>query len=387
MLGPAKDQGEPDRAATVEAAFTSERIASLLRPFEGARGILLAVSGGPDSIALMLLAAAWARGRAAPPPVRVATVDHGLRKDSRREAEQVAVWAAALGLPHAILVWEGAKQKSRIQELARRARYGLLFDHAAAVGADIVATAHHADDQAETILFRLARGSGLAGLSGMAGACERAGILHSRPLLGCAKAELVALCDASAHPYFDDPSNGDPAYARTRLRKLGGVLAELGFDREALLRLGRRAERAEIALAEQALAVRAALAARREPGSFFADISSLAGQPEEILLRILAFEIKELGDRDQILRLERLEAMTIALRHALQAGASFTATLGGAAIRLGAAGDLTLRRESTRRRGLTPSQNPSGGEGGKDRRHRAVQGLPLGKDEDEAYIA
>ncbi|WOJ89872.1 tRNA lysidine(34) synthetase TilS [Methylocapsa polymorpha] len=306
-------------------------------------------------MALMLLAAEWAHLRAGP-PLCVATIDHGLRKDSRFEAEQVAQWAAARALPHTILVWNGGGLKSRIQERAREARYELLFAYAARIGADIVATAHHADDQAETILFRLLRGSGLAGLSGMAESCTRNGLVHSRPLLQCSKAELVALCEAKAHPFLNDPSNQNPAYARTRMRGLSGFLAEQGLDRNALLRLGRRAARAEAALAAQTEIAHANVIAKREPGRFSANFICLADEPEEIFLRVLAREIKMLSEEKPVLRLARLEALTLTLRHALGAGEAFAATLGGCAIRLRRDGTLTLTRESGRRRGLANTQ-------------------------------
>ena len=176
----------------------------------------------------------------------------------------VAEWACRLGLPHATLAWTGAKPKSRIQERARQARYELLFAHAARIGADVVATAHHADDQAETILFRLLRGSGPGGLSGMAASRARLGLTHARPLLQCSKAELIACCAAKAHPFVTDPSNSDPAYARTRMRALAGLLEKEGLSREALLRLGRRAARAEAALAARACAVAETLPAERD---------------------------------------------------------------------------------------------------------------------------
>src|SRR5580704_18066499 len=189
---------KPSPRAPGKAGFSAGDIVALFSPWEAARGIVLGVSGGPDSVALMLLAADWARARARapPPPVYVATVDHGLRKDSRGEAEMVARWAAGLARPHAVLVWDGGKPKSRIQERAREARYQLLFDFAARIGADHLMTAHHADDQAETILFRLLRGSGVSGLSGMANSSERNGLILARPLLDHAKADLAALCES-----------------------------------------------------------------------------------------------------------------------------------------------------------------------------------------------
>ena len=333
--------------APAKAGFTASDIGALFSPWEAARGIVLGVSGGPDSVALMLLAAEWARARARPPPLYVATVDHGLRQDSRGEAEMVARWAAGLALPHAILVWDGVKPKSRIQERAREARYELLFDCATRIGADHVMTAHHADDQAETILLRLLRGSGVSGLSGMASSSDRNGLILARPLLAHAKADLATLCESRAHPFFDDPSNTDPVYARTRIRRLGGLLADEGLGRAALLRLGRRAARADAALAAHARAVRAGLAARREPGGFRADISALAEEPEEILLRFLAHELKLISG-GKALRLDRLEALALRFRQALRAGIAFTATLGGAAFRLQSNRTLVIATENGR---------------------------------------
>ncbi|VFU11061.1 tRNA(Ile)-lysidine synthase [Methylocella tundrae] len=355
--------GEPPpraqrRAASIQA-FSPEAIARLFQAWENAQRILLAVSGGPDSVALMLLAAEWARRRPGAPSLHVATVDHGLREDSRREAEAVAVWTARLGLTHDVLVWSGAKPRSKIQELAREARYALLFSHAARIGAEIVATAHHADDQAETILFRLLRGSGLGGLSGMAASARRQGLMLSRPLLELPKAELIAFCEAKAHPFFADPSNRNPAYARTRLRALGAMLAEEGLSRHALLRLGRRAARAEAALAARAEAAGGAFDARREPGGFSADFTALANEPEEIFMRVLAAQITVLGGQGRPLRLDRLEALTAAVQGALRKNQPFAATLAGVALKLGRDGALVLQTENPRRRGRgAPKKEP-----------------------------
>jgi len=376
MLMPMCDRAEPGRPdanlarkrrarsaktasrAPAEAGFPAGDIVALFSPWEAARGIVLGVSGGPDSVALMLLAAEWARARVPPPPLYVATVDHGLRKDSRGEAEMVARWAAGLALPHAILAWDGVKPKSRIQERAREARYELLFEYAAKIGADHVMTGHHADDQVETILFRLLRGTGVCGLSGMASSSERNGVILARPLLAHAKADLAALCESRAHPFVDDPSNNDPGYARTRIRRLGGLLADEGLGRAALLRLGRRAARADAALAARAYAVRAGLAARREEGGFRADISALADEPEEIVLRFLADELK-LISWGKPLRLDRLEALALRFGQALRAGIACTATLGGAVLRLQSNRTLVIVREGARDGGAKKAHKES----------------------------
>jgi tRNA(Ile)-lysidine synthase len=339
--------------APIKARFSAADIAALFSPWEAARGVLLGVSGGPDSVALMLLAAEWARSRAAPPPLFVATVDHGLRKESHGEAEMVAGWAAALALPHAILVWEGVKPRSRIQERAREARYALLAEHAARIGADHIMTAHHAEDQAETILFRLLRGSGILGLSGMGSSSKRNGVILGRPLLTCAKAELVALCEKGAQPFIRDPSNHDPAYARTRIRRLSVLLAEEGLDREALLRLGRRAARADAALDKHARGVALKIKGQRDPGRFEANIAALIDEPEEILLRFLADELKLISGAKP-LRFERLEALAQGLGRALRGGTAYKATLGGAALWLQSDHILVIARESVRRRGHPP---------------------------------
>jgi tRNA(Ile)-lysidine synthase len=314
----------------------------------------------------MLLAAAWTQDCAVTPRLHVATVDHGLRPEAGVEAEKVGGWARRLGLAHDTLAWTGAKPTSRIQERARQARYELLFAHAARIGADVVATAHHADDQAETILFRLLRGSGPAGLSGMAASHVRLGLTHARPLLQCSKAELIAFCATKTHPFLIDPSNRNQAYARTRMRALGSILEQEGLGRDALLRLGRRAARAEAALAARASTVAETLPAARAPGLYRADISSLAQEPEEIFLRVLAREIVPIvnpldGDSrgDSLgegpprqLRLERLETLACAMQAALRASAPFSGTLGGGALKLGSDHMLTIRTEKPRRRDI-----------------------------------
>ena len=333
-----------------EASFSGLDVREIFKPWEAARGILLAVSGGPDSVALMLLAAEWRDSCAAPPQLYVATVDHGLRQDSHREAEMVARWAAELALPHTTLIWQGVKPASCVQERAREARYALLFDHAARIGADPVMTAHHADDQAETVLFRLLRGSGISGLSGMASSIQRNGIKLARPLLSCTKAQLVSLCETRAHAFFSDPSNDDFAFARTRMRRLTHLLAEEGLDRKSLLRLGHRAARADAALERQAVAIAATLNAKREPGKFEANILALAHEPEEILLRLLANELK-LIRRDKPLRLDRLEGVAYGLGKALRAGIAYRTTLGGSKLRLQKDHSLIIELEGTRRRG------------------------------------
>lgn len=328
--------------STVEAG-----LAAALAPFSEASGLLVAVSGGPDSMALLRLVAGWAE-RCDHPPIHAATVDHRLRPGSRAEAETVALWAEAVGIPHAILTWDGEKPATRIQERARAARYGLLAAHAERIGADVLMTAHHADDQAETILFRLLRGSAIAGLAGMAPVTWRGKLRLARPLLGWSKADLVALCEAAGQPFFCDPSNEDPRYARTRMRRLTALFAAQGFGRDAILRLAFRLARAEAALTELTQAAQARLAAERTAGSFTVRAGDLAELADEVILRILVAEVERIGRRPHAPRLERAEALLAVLRPALRQGGTFAGTLGGTLIRLDN-GRLTIGAE--RRRG------------------------------------
>lgn len=322
--------------------------ARLFAALAQARGLLLAVSGGPDSLALMLLMARWREAGEAP-PLFVATVDHGLREASAGEAALVAGTAAASGLPHATLVWKGPHPKAGLQEKAREARYALLAEEAERRGCDVIVTAHHADDQAETILWRLLRGSGLDGLAGMEPLADRNGLTLARPLLALAKADLVGLCAEAGLRFVDDPSNADPRFARARLRRLAPVLAAEGLDVAGLLRLGRRAARAAAALDDRAQRVASGLDRQERDDSLAFAFAPLAGEPEEIALRVMGAEIRRFASGR--LRLERLERLTGALLAAFRAKRPLRATLGGVLVRLDAHGRLWIAREGPRRRG------------------------------------
>ena len=197
-------------------ALSSSDIDALFAPFVRAKALLIAVSGGPDSTALLLMATEWAKRRGKT-RIEAATVDHGLRAESADEAKAVAKLCARLGVGHCILQWKGAKPATRLQERAREVRYRLLVDHAKAIGADALVTAHHADDQAETVLFRLLRGSGVAGLRGMDVMTARDGMTIARPLMALRKRDLIAFANARGAPFIDDPSNADPRFARTQI--------------------------------------------------------------------------------------------------------------------------------------------------------------------------
>ncbi|HEX9468822.1 MAG TPA: tRNA lysidine(34) synthetase TilS, partial [Bradyrhizobium sp.] len=220
----------------------------LFADWKGAPAIVLAVSGGPDSIALMWLAARWRRALARGPRLFAVTVDHGLRTEAAREAREVKRLARALDLPHRMMRWSGAKPKTGLPAAARDARYRLLAQAAQESGATHILTAHTRDDQAETLLMRMLRGSGIAGLAAMAREVERDGVLLARPFLNVSKSQLIATLKKAKIGFADDPTNRDVNFTRPRLRALMPLLAAEGGDTHNLARLASRLARANAAV-------------------------------------------------------------------------------------------------------------------------------------------
>ncbi|MBX9797718.1 tRNA lysidine(34) synthetase TilS [Sphingomonas sp.] len=265
--------------AEAVARFRAD-LSALTGPLADAR-LAIAVSGGADSMALLALAAA-----ALPGQVIVATIDHRLRPENAGEAVMVAGWCALAQVPHATLaVTEPRAAGDNLHDWARQARYRLLTDWAAAAGAALLATAHHADDQAETFLMRAVRGAGVAGLAGIRARQEiRPGITLVRPLLGWRRAELRALAQSAGLPFVDDPSNADDRFERTRVRAL--LAREPMLDAAALARAAAHAAEADATLA--ALEAHFWAACRLPPtdGDAHQLWLDLAGLPREIKRRL-----------------------------------------------------------------------------------------------------
>jgi tRNA(Ile)-lysidine synthase len=308
----------------------------LFAGWKSAPALLLAVSGGPDSVALMWLAARWRRAMTRGPRLIAVTVDHGLRREAAREARDVKRLAKALDLPHRTLRWTGVKPKTGLPAAARAARYRLLAKAARAGGATHILTAHTRDDQAETLLMRMLRGSGIAGLAAMARESEREGVLLARPLLDVSKSQLVATLNKAKIAFADDPTNRDAAYTRPRLRALLPVLAEEGGDSRNLARLALRLARANTALevladgAERYLALRD----RTDASRIGFDVTAFAGLAEEIRLRLLKRAIDRVGHEGPV-ELGKLEALLTSLDRAIADGQPrLKQTLAGAVIGL-----------------------------------------------------
>jgi tRNA(Ile)-lysidine synthase len=291
--------------------ISAQEAKRLFADWKAAPAIVLAVSGGPDSIALMWLAARWRRALSRGPRLIAVTVDHGLRTEAKREARDVKRLARTLDLPHRTVRWTGTKPKTGLPAAARNARYRLLAQAAQDHGATHILTAHTRDDQAETLLMRMLRGSGIAGLSAMARVTERDGALLVRPLLNVSKAQLIATLNKAKIGFADDPTNRDVSFTRPRLRRLMPVLAAEGGDVRNLARLASRLARANQAVevlvdgAERYLALKdrqvpepgfdAKVFDAKTLGAKTFDADAFAAMPEEIRVRLLLRAIDRFG--------------------------------------------------------------------------------------------
>jgi len=328
MSGSGSAAAEP-AAPPLDAAGFAHLMAAV-GPFERTPTIAVAVSGGPDSLALALLADRWARGRHG--RVIALTVDHGLRSESADEAAQVGRWLGARAIDHHVLAWRGAPRvgtavpAGNLQARARAARHDLLGAWCAASGVLHLLLAHHLDDQAETFLLRLGRGSGVDGLGAMAPVSYTPSCRVLRPLLDVPKARLVATCHAFGQAFVSDPSNRNPAFARVRLREALPALGADGLAAERLARTASAMRRARAAL-DQSTTELLVRAAQPHPGGVCKLTRGLlVGAPRELALRALAAVLGCVGGAVYRPRLERLERLLDAL------GAGATAAPGPRAV-------------------------------------------------------
>jgi tRNA(Ile)-lysidine synthase len=331
-----------------EGAIGDAEAAALFDDLAAEPALVLAVSGGSDSTALLHLMARWRLKLRPAPRLVVVTVDHGLRAEAKREAADVKRLSEKLGVEHITMRWTGEKPSTGIQEAARLARYRLLGAAARRAKARCVVTAHTLDDQAETVLFRMARGSGLAGLCGMARrvvmspavpAGRDDAMVLVRPLLDVPKARLIVTLREAGIGYAEDPSNADPRFTRARLRRLMPALAEEGLTSRGLARLARRVRRSEAA--HEAIATWAAgrlgldmESVGAESRKLMVDTASWRAFPDEIALRLLGRAIAAIGTEGPV-EFGKLEALHDALQEAVAAGATrFRRTLAGAMVSL-----------------------------------------------------
>ncbi len=273
-----------------------------LAPFEPAPLIAVAVSGGADSLCLAILARDWALAQGG--RLIAVTVDHRLRPESAAEAARVAAWMAELGIAHHILTWDGLKPESGLQAAARAARYDLLERFCAGIGCLHLLLGHHQDDQAETLLLRLARGSGVDGLAAMAPVRPARSVRLLRPLLDVPGGRLAATLRHRGQDWITDPSNANEAFARVRMRR---HLADGEWNARRLAGAASHLARARAAL-EQGAADLSLTSLRPHPAGFVRlDVGALLDAPEEVSLRLLSGVLRAVGGGTLPPRLDRLE--------------------------------------------------------------------------------
>jgi len=326
--------------------ITAESFAAAM-PTMRAANVAVAVSGGADSMALVLLAAVWAKQHRV--DLTALTVDHRLRSESTAEASQVAAWLKARGVAHEILTWENGaavRQLNRsAQDAAREARLKLLTGWCRAHDCQALLLAHHADDQIETFFMRLARGSGLTGLAAMEPITLQSGVQVIRPLLSFSKDELIATCRAEGQDWVEDASNADAKYARTRFRRARAFLEAEGFTAERILATIAHLQRAKAAISAQVRELHDAACLWSEPGTVTVSAPRLLAAPEDVALRLLSDLLCTVGGHVYGPRFESLQR----LFGKLQASPMNTVTLHGCAIaRSGEV--ITLMREPVARR-------------------------------------
>ncbi|HJR55965.1 MAG TPA: tRNA lysidine(34) synthetase TilS [Rhizomicrobium sp.] len=299
----------------------------------------VAVSGGGDSLALMHLLARWAKKAKATAPA-VLIVDHGLRPESKKEALNVSRKARKLGLKATVLRWTGPHPKKGIEAEARQARYRLMGAWLKKRKLTTLYVGHHEDDQAETFLLRLARGSGLDGLSAMRPLAryphsDFRGLTLARPLLGTPRADLRAYLAALGEDWIDDPMNDDPRFDRVKMRKLAPALAEVGLT-PARIALAATHLASARDLLEGLTLILLDRASRSVAGGVLIDTVALGGAPRELGLRALAALLQQVSGVPYRPRFDALQRL---FDRFVTGGLGGGATLSGCVLRPAPAGE------------------------------------------------
>ncbi len=294
----------------------------------------LAVSGGGDSIAMMHLAAQYLP----PDQLHVVTVDHGLRPDAAAEIETVCQQATALNLPHHVLQWEWDGQ-GNLQAAARAGRWSAISDWALSHDITSVMLGHTEDDQVETLLMRLARGSGIDGLTAMARADYRDGLRVLRPLLDIARGDLRGWLRAENISWCDDPSNDDPRFDRVRARQMFCQLEALGLTRKRLLQTVDHMQAAHRSLQ---LAARdfASAHVRQDAGDLFFTAEALLLEHEDSPRRVMVAGLMWIGGNIYRPRFDRMMDVVAQVRNGQ------TVTLGGCLLTPLPDGGMRMTREA-----------------------------------------
>ncbi len=319
---------------TQDSAPSWEEVAGHFAP-DAPKALGVAVSGGSDSLALLMLFNDWRL--AGGPRLNVVTVDHGLRPEASNEAAGVARICAGIDVSHETLRWAGWDGQGNLSDQARRARYALMADWARAQGLNDVALGHTLDDQAETFLMRLARGAGVDGLAAMRARWRRGGVCFHRPVLDYSRAALRSVLVARGQGWVDDPTNDDPNYMRVQARRALAALDPLGLTAEGLAGVARHLADVRRTLYHYAHAA-ARDHVREHAGDLLISRAGVGALPDEVVRRLLQAALRWINGAEYVPRGQSMTQMLEAAR------SGETVTLQGCLMRVDG-GDLRLTRE------------------------------------------
>jgi tRNA(Ile)-lysidine synthase len=317
--------------------------------------IAVAVSGGGDSLALALLVQEWVKKHGG--EMVALTVDHSLRAESGAEAQKVGEILAARGIAHEILThaWDGDKPETHIQERARDARYKLLSEACRKRGFTFLAVAHNLEDQTETFWMRLAHGSGLDGLAGMAASRDADGIKIIRPVLGFSRAELRATCEANKVSWIEDPSNKNEKYLRVRLREFEEMLAGEGLTPARLAQTMQKLEDSRDALQVMVSTAFSTCAQVHPEGYATLNTGNWQKSPREVQRRVLTQLLTAISPQDYPLGFDAVESTRLELQDAIIPGGFAGKTLAGCEIFPAQGGYFVFVREAAIVEGPAPA--------------------------------
>ncbi|MEX2618012.1 MAG: tRNA lysidine(34) synthetase TilS [Alphaproteobacteria bacterium] len=322
-------------------------------PFERDPAIAVACSGGADSMALTVLLQDWVRARGG--SLTALIVDHAIRPESATEARRVSGWLAARKIDHEVLAWRGAPIASGVQAAARTARYALLSAWCEARDCLHLAVAHHLEDQAETVLLRLARGSGVDGLSAMAPVTESRALRIVRPLLSMPRARLRETLKALDLDHVEDPSNRNDTFARVRMRMLVPALDDEGMTPLRLAATAAHMARVRESLDDATAGLLARTFVLYDAGYGILNPRKLIAAPREIGLRALAGILTCIGGGGYAPRFDRLERLYDMIDTIPGGGGR---TLAGCRVLGRRAGVLVCREVAAIRAAVQPASGP-----------------------------
>ncbi len=280
--------------------------------------VAVGVSGGADSLFLTIMMQKWALKTGH--KVVALTVNHNLRPEAEAEAQTVSVQMKKYGIEHHILTYDGQWQNSRIEEQARAVRYRLLQDFCATHDIKYLCLAHHASDQAETFFARLARGSGIDGLSAIRPVSERGGLTLIRPVLHMAKRDILDTLKAWHETWAEDPMNKDTAFERVRWRSYLDDFHQMGLSQNAVGLSAKRLNRAREALSFFTDTFIRHFVQVDNRGFATIDLKAYHSQPDEIKLRVLSRLLTIIGQSNVPVSMESLEQILDLPRRRLTLG-------------------------------------------------------------------